>query len=82
MAVSIRMKRIGSNQRPFYRLVVAESKRATQGRFLECVGTYHPRANGTWIRVDAARVEELVKQGARMTPTVARLLNRAARLKK
>lgn len=77
MAVSIRLKRMGSKQRPFFRIVAADSKRAPQGRFIECVGTYDPRANGTRVRVDTPRIEELVRQGAHMTPAVVRLVSQA-----
>ena len=77
MGLSIRLKRLGSNQRPFYRVVVSDSQRPPKGQALEGVGCYDPLAKEKPVRIDTARVAELVKNGATLSPSVARLLGRA-----
>lgn len=82
MGLSIRMKRLGSNQRPFFRVVVSDSQRPPKGQALEGVGSYDPLAKNQPVRLDVARVEALRKSGATLSPSVARLLKRAAELQK
>ena len=78
MGLSIRLKRLGANQRPYYRVVVSDSQRPPKGQALEGVGSYNPLAKDKPLQIDTARVAELVKNGATLSPTVARLLKRAA----
>jgi small subunit ribosomal protein S16 len=76
------MKRLGSNQRPFFRVVVSDSQRPPKGQALEGVGSYDPLAKDKPVRLDTARIETLRKSGATLSSSVARLLKRAAELQK
>lgn len=78
MGVSIRLKRLGSNRRPFFRVVAADSQRAPQGKALEGLGHFDPLADGGKVSIDAARLAELVAQGAHVSPAVSRLVRKAA----
>ncbi|NOZ86849.1 MAG: 30S ribosomal protein S16 [Deltaproteobacteria bacterium] len=74
MAVKIRLARGGARNRPFYRIVVAESSFPRNGRFIERVGYYDPAEKPTLINVNIERVEYWLQKGARPTDTVARLI--------
>ena len=77
MSVKIRLKRYGTKKRPFYRLVVVDSRRPRDGRTIEEVGLYHPiEVEGKQLRIKEDRVREWIQKGARPTDTVRRLLNR------
>ena len=77
MSVKIRLKRYGTKKRPFYRLVVVDSRRPRDGRTIEEVGLYHPiEVEGKQLRIKEDRVREWMEKGARPTDTVRRLLNR------
>jgi small subunit ribosomal protein S16 len=82
--VVIRLARGGANKRPFYHVVVAESRRAATGRFLERVGFYDPKApeGRESLRVDVERVKHWESKGARLSPTVVRLVKRFGKSKK
>lgn len=73
MAVKIRMKRLGSKKRPFYRIVVADSRAPRNGRFIEQIGFYNPVSEPKMFRIDADKAKTWIKNGARPTDTVARL---------
>ncbi len=75
--VKIRLARHGRHKRPFYRIVVADSRAPRDGRFIEVLGTYDPLADASGIRLDAGRAEGWLKQGAQTTATVKQLLKRA-----
>ena len=80
MSVAIRLKRHGTRNRPFYRIVVMDSRRPRDGRVIEEVGRYQPtEAEGTQASLDEARVREWMGKGARPSATVRRILNRQAR---
>jgi len=74
--VVIRLARGGANKRPFFHLVVADSRRAACGRFLERVGFYDPKApeGRECLRIDAERVKHWQGKGAKCSPTVERLV--------
>ncbi len=74
--VVIRLARGGAKKRPFYHLVVADSRRARDGRFIERVGFYDPKApeGREALRVNMERVTHWSGKGARLSPTVARLV--------
>jgi small subunit ribosomal protein S16 len=82
--VVIRLARGGANKRPFYHVVVADSRRAATGRFLERVGFYDPKApeGRESLRVDVERVKHWEGRGARLSPTVVRLVKRFGKSKK
>ncbi|MBD2860174.1 30S ribosomal protein S16 [Spongiibacter sp. KMU-158] len=78
--VTIRLARGGSKKRPFYHLTVSDSRTARNGRFIERVGFFNPiaRGNEERLRVDTARVEHWVAQGAAVSDRVAKLLKENA----
>lgn len=77
--VSIRLSRGGSKKRPFYHLVVSDSRRARDGRYIERVGFYNPRARGQeeTLRLDDARIDYWIGQGAKPSERVASLIKGA-----
>ena len=77
--VTIRLARGGSKKRPFYHLTVTNSRNARDGRFNERVGFFNPIASGTEekARIDLARVDHWVAQGASMSDRVATLVKAA-----
>jgi len=79
--VVIRLARGGANKRPFFHLVVADSRRAATGRFLERVGFYDPKAPAgrEALRVDVERVKHWADKGAKLSPTVTRLVKKFAK---
>jgi len=80
MAVKIRLARGGSNKRPHYSIVAADSRMARDGRFLEKLGTYNPllpKDSEDRIRMNVERVQHWLGQGAQPTDRVARFLEAA-----
>ncbi|MBR3917340.1 MAG: 30S ribosomal protein S16 [Clostridia bacterium] len=75
--VKIRLRRIGAKKAPFYRVVVAESKYARDGRFIEEIGTYNPLVDPAEIKIDVERANYWIKNGAQPTDTVKALLKKA-----
>jgi small subunit ribosomal protein S16 len=77
--VTIRLARGGAKKRPFYSIVVADSRRARDGRFIEKVGFFNPIAAGQEekLRIDIDRVEHWVGVGAQMSDRVAKLVKDA-----
>ena len=77
--VIIRLQRGGAKKRPFYQVVVADSRRARNGRFIENIGFFNPTAQGQAerLRLDLDRVEHWVGQGAGLSDRVARLVKDA-----
>lgn len=82
--VVIRLARGGANKRPFYHLVVAESRRAAGGRFIERVGFYDPKAPAgrESLRVDVERIKYWEGKGAQPSSTVVRLVKQFGKAKK
>ena len=76
--VKIRLRRMGAKKAPFYRVVVAESKYARDGRFIEEIGTYNPLVEPAEIKIDSERSDYWIKNGAQPTDTVKSLLKKAA----
>jgi small subunit ribosomal protein S16 len=76
--VVIRLARGGANKRPFFHLVVADSRRAASGKFVERVGFYDPKApeGRESLRVDLERVRQWTAKGAKLSPTAERLVRR------
>jgi len=77
LAVVLRMTRRGSNKKPFYRIVAADSRSPRDGKFLEMLGTYDPLKTENNIKIDAEKVTYWVKNGAKPSDTVASLLKKA-----
>ncbi|MGH6706100.1 MAG: 30S ribosomal protein S16, partial [Sphingomicrobium sp.] len=80
MAVAIRLARGGSKKRPYYRIVVADSRNARDGRFIEKLGTYNPllaKDSPERVKIDAERVSHWLSVGAQPSDRVARFLDAA-----
>jgi len=77
MAVKLRLKRMGSKQKPFYRIVAADSRSPRDGRFIETVGTYNPIVKENNVTVNEELVAKWIKNGAQPTDTVKSLLSKA-----
>ena len=77
--VVIRLARGGAKKRPFYNMVVADSRARRDGRFIERIGFYNPIASEKeeGLRVAADRLTYWQSQGAKMSPTVARLVKQS-----
>lgn len=76
MAVTIRLTRMGSKKKPFYRLVAADSRFPRDGRFIEVLGTYDPKTNPPAINLNREKVEAWLNQGASVSATVKSLLKK------
>jgi small subunit ribosomal protein S16 len=76
VAVRIRLTRVGATKQPTYRFVVADSRSARDGRSLDTLGHYNPRADPIEIHVDEEKAQKWLKQGAKPSDTVARLFRR------
>lgn len=76
MAVKIRLARCGAKKRPFYRIVVADSRYARDGRFLENVGTYNPMTAADQVSLKKDRVKYWLGQGALPSDTVNSILKK------
>jgi len=72
--VAIRLARIGSKKRPYYRIVVIEKRRARNGRTLEVIGQYNPIANPALININGERAQYWLSKGAQASETVASIL--------
>lgn len=79
--VTIRLSRGGAKKRPFYQIVVADSRYPRDGRFIERIGFFNPIAsasgNAERLRIDLARVEDWVSKGASLSDRVATLVKEA-----
>ena len=77
MAVRIRLTRVGATKQPSYRLVVADSRAARDGRSLDTLGHYNPRSEPIELAIDAEKASRWLAKGAKPTETVERLFRRA-----
>jgi small subunit ribosomal protein S16 len=82
LAVRIRLRRIGTKKKPFYRIVVADSRSPRDGRFIETLGQYNPIEKPAAVKVDEERVYYWFKKGALPTETVNSLLRRIGLMRK
>ena len=76
--VKIRLRRMGAKKAPFYRVVVADSRFARDGRFIEEIGTYDPNKEPSEIMIDAEKAKQWIANGAQPTDTVRELLKKAS----
>ena len=72
--VKIRLKRVGKKGKPFYHVVVADSRRARDGKVIEKIGTYDPMTQPSTININLEKVETWVKNGAQATETAKKLI--------
>jgi len=77
MAVSIRLRREGTKNRSFYRVVVADKRSPRDGKFIEAIGNYDPSESGDNFRLNLERVDYWVKNGAQPSATVASMILKA-----
>ena len=74
MAVKIRLKRMGSNKKPFYRIVVADSRSPRDGKFIEEIGYYNPVSANKETKINDEKAKKWLGVGAQPTETVKKLL--------
>src|ERR1051325_1953262 len=72
--LSIRMRRVGSKKKPYFRVVVTETRSARESSFVENLGTYNPRSKPARVDVNKARVQHWLKQGAQPSDSVRTLI--------
>lgn len=75
--VKIRLRRLGAHKRPFYRLVVVDSRAKRDGPFIEILGTYDPLKEPSEIKVDLEKARFWLQRGAQTTDITKKLLQRA-----
>ena len=80
MAVSIRLRREGSKNRPYYRIVVADSRSPRDGKFVEIIGTYDPKQTGHNSSFSIERAEYWISKGARPSDTVRSLIKKQKKM--
>ena len=75
--VKIRLKRMGAHKKPFYRIVVADSKSPRDGRLIEEIGTYNPMVDPAEIVIDGEKAKKWLANGAQPTETVKGLMKKS-----
>lgn len=80
MSVKIRLRRMGSRNAAFYRVIVQDSRRATTGRFIETLGWYDPKQDGTNFSLNLDRADYWLGNGAQPSETAASLIKKARTL--
>ncbi len=75
--VKIRLSRIGAHKKPFYRIIVADSRARRDGPFIEIIGTYDPKKEPSEIKVDSERAKYWIERGAQPTDIVKKLLEKS-----
>ena len=75
--VKIRLRRDGAKKTPYYTMVVADSRYPMDGRFIEKVGTYNPMTEPKQINLDAEKIKEWIRKGAKPTDTAKALIAQA-----
>jgi small subunit ribosomal protein S16 len=76
MAVSIRLRREGAKNRPYYKVVVADSRSPRDGKFIEIIGTYDPKIPGHNSSLNVERAEYWISKGAQPSDTVRSLIKK------
>ncbi len=74
MAVKLRLMRVGKKKQPTYRVVAADARSPRDGRFIEIVGTYEPRAEPSRVNIDSTKAVAWLRKGAQPTERVEKLL--------
>lgn len=77
MAVKIRLKRMGAKKKPFYRVIVADSRSPRDGKFIEELGYYNPLTDPVDVKIDAEKAQKWLSDGAQPTETVKSLFKKA-----
>ena len=74
--LKIRLRRMGTKHRPYFRIVVSDGRRTPTGPFNEILGTYDPTRDPAEVRLNLAKADEWITKGAHPSTTVARLMDR------
>ena len=82
MAVKIRLKRMGAKRKPFYRLVVADSRSPRDGRSIEQIGTYNPVSDPVSVKIDEEKALDWMLKGAKPSDTVRNLFSKEGIMQK
>ncbi len=82
MATVMRLRRMGRRNRPYYRLVVTDTRHPRDGRFIDTMGHYNPLADPTEVQIDEEKVIKWLGEGATMSDTVRSLLKKEGILKR
>ncbi|MBN1534361.1 MAG: 30S ribosomal protein S16 [Spirochaetes bacterium] len=82
MAVKIRLQRMGTKKKPFYRVIAIDSREKRDGAFIEQLGLYQPIVDGTQFTVNEEKVLDWLKKGAQPSPTILRMLKQSGVWKK
>jgi small subunit ribosomal protein S16 len=77
VAIHIRLRRTGTTRKPAYRVVVADSRAARDGKFIEVLGHYNPLTNPPTIKIEVEKAQAWINKGAQPSNTVKNLLARA-----
>lgn len=77
--VKIRLQRAGKKKAPFYHIVIADSKSPRDGKIIEQIGTYNPMTEPSELVLDRQKVAQWIKNGAKPTDTVKRLIEKEAK---
>lgn len=77
MAVKIRLRRMGAKKRPFYRIVVADSRSPRDGKFIESLGTYDTGTDPSTVNVNCDKAKWWITKGAQLTDTARSILAKA-----
>jgi len=77
LPVRIRLKRMGAKKKPFYRIVVADSRAPRDGRFIEEIGYYNPTTDPSTIKIDTEKARDWLSKGAQPSDTVKALFAKA-----
>jgi len=80
--IKLRLQRFGSNKRPYYRIVAADSRSPRDGRFIEVIGTYHPIEKNNVLKIDEEKALKWLKNGAQPTDTVKSLFTKLGIIEK
>jgi small subunit ribosomal protein S16 len=81
MAVKIRLTRMGTKKRPFYRIVAADSEAPRDGKFIEILGHYDPMKDPAMVKVDEDKVNSWLDKGASVSESVSALLRKQGMMK-
>lgn len=76
--VKIRLTRLGSHKKPFYRMIVADSRSRRNGPFIEILGTYDPLKEPSEIKIDVTRAKHWIENGAQPTDIARKLIQKAS----
>lgn len=81
MAVKIRLRRMGKNKRPFYRIVVTDTRSAVDGEYIESIGHYDPLAKPAKIEIKEDKLKEWISKGAELSESVKKIYKMRQKLK-